>query len=256
MTPLIPPLQAAEYHRDGFTVLRGVFGAGEIAELDVEARGLLDRTDLMDPDNIRCRWQNCVKTGECRFDCFDPVIDLAPACARVARDPRLLGLVGALYGETAHLFKDKLIFKPAGALGYALHQDFISWPSFPRSFLTVIVAIDPSDAENGATEVFPGYHDQGCLTAEDGMYHEIPADQIDLSRGVMLTLEPGDVAAFSGFTPHRSAPNQSIQSRRLLYLSYNSHSDGGDRREAHYREFGAWLKDRYAEYGKTNTFFR
>jgi hypothetical protein len=63
-------------------------------------------------------------------------------------------------------------------------------------------------------------------------------------------------AIFSGYTPHRSAPNRSAQSRRLLYLSYNALSDGGDQRDPRYAEFRGWLQDRYAEYGKTSTFFR
>jgi ectoine hydroxylase-related dioxygenase (phytanoyl-CoA dioxygenase family) len=154
------------------------------------------------------------------------------------------------------MFKDKLIFKPPGSLGYALHQDYISWKSFPTSFVTVIVAIDPSDADNGATEVFPGYHQRGCLTPRDGMYHELSAEMVDVSEGVMLNLQPGDIALFSGYTPHRSAPNRSKHFRRLLYVSYNALSDGGEQREKHYAEFHAWLKDRYAEHGKTNTFFR
>jgi ectoine hydroxylase-related dioxygenase (phytanoyl-CoA dioxygenase family) len=137
-----------------------------------------------------------------------------------------------------------------------LHQDYISWDSFPTSFVTVIVAIDPADADNGATEVFPGYHQQGLMSPRDGMYHELTGDQVDLSTGVMLDLQPGDVAIFSGYTPHRSSPNRSDQSRRLLHLSYNADSDGGDQRDKHYAEFKQWLQDRYAEYGKVNTFFR
>lgn len=257
-TPAAPlsPVERDRYHADGFLVLRGVFSAKEVTVLQAEAARLLERTDLMDSDNIRCRWQNHAVTGECRFDCFDPVIDLSPLCESIARDARLMDAVSALYGEPAHLFKDKLIFKPPGAVGYAMHQDYISWPTFPKSFVTVIVAIDSARAESGATEVFPGYHQRGCMSPLDGMYHELTAEQVDLSKGVVLDLAPGDVAIFSGYTPHRSAANQSAQSRRLLYLSYNAHSDGGERRDAHYAEFKSWLQDRYAEYGKVNTFFR
>jgi hypothetical protein len=246
----------ARYHADGFVIVRGVFDATRVAELAVEAQRILARTDLIDTDNIRCRWQNHVDTGECRSDCFDPVIDLSEACARAARDPRLLAIMGALYGEPACLFKDKLIFKAPGALGYKLHQDYIGWKAFPTSFATAIVAIDAADASNGATEVFPGYHTQGCLTPKDGNYHQLPDDAVDLSKGVVLELAPGDVAIFSGYTPHRSAPNRSSQSRRLLYLSYNALSDGGEQRDQHYAEFRRWLQDRYAEYGRTSTFFR
>jgi len=255
-TAPIDVAQAAQYHADGFLVVRQVFGRERIAELEAEAERLRGRLDLIDPNNIRCRWQDHVSTGECRFDCFDPVIDLSETCERVARDPKLLEIVSALYGEPACLFKDKLIFKPAGALGYQLHQDYISWTSFPTTFLTVILAIDAAAAANGATEVFPGYHRQGCLSARDGNYHQLPADAVDVSTGVVLELEPGDIAVFSGYTPHRSGPNRSDQSRRLLYLSYNALSDGGEQREQHYAEFRGWLQDRYAEYGRTSTFFR
>ena len=88
------------------------------------------------------------------------------------------------------------------------------------------------------------------------MYHELTAEQVDLSKGVMLALDAGDVAIFSGFTPHRSAANCSTRWRRLAYLSYNAMSDGGEQRDKHYAEFKEWLMERYAEYGKTNVFFR
>ncbi|MGH9159127.1 MAG: phytanoyl-CoA dioxygenase family protein [Vicinamibacteraceae bacterium] len=252
----IDAADAARYRAEGFLVVRRVFSSDHVAELDAEAQRLRQHTDLIDPDNIRCRWQNDVETGECRFDCFDPVIDLSPVCERTARDPRLLDLVGALYGERACLFKDKLIFKAPGTVGYNLHQDHISWKSFPTTFLTVMVAIDPADAESGATEVFPGYHRRGCLTPQDGMYHQLPDGAVDQSAGVVLDLAPGDIAIFSGFTPHRSGPNRSRHWRRLLYLSYNGLSDGGEQRDQHYAEFHGWLRDRYAEHGKTSTFFR
>jgi ectoine hydroxylase-related dioxygenase (phytanoyl-CoA dioxygenase family) len=250
------PIDPAQYRADGFIVVRQVFGHDRIAELEAEADRLAGRLDLIDQNNIRCRWQDHVTTGECRFDCFDPVIDLSAAYERAARDRQLLEIVSALYGEPACLFKDKLIFKPAGALGYPLHQDYISWTSFPTTFLTAIVAIDAADASNGATEVFPGYHRQGCLTPRDGNYHQLPDDAVDLSKGVVLDLAPGDIAIFSGYTPHRSGPNRSQQSRRLFYLSFNAASDGGDQRYAHYAEFHRWLQARYAEYGRTATFFR
>jgi 2-aminoethylphosphonate dioxygenase len=255
-TSLIDATQAARYHADGFLVVRNLFSQDRIAELDAEAQRLMGRSDLIDTNNIRCRWQNHVDTGECRVDCFDPVIDLSDACERAARDQRLLDIIAALYGEPACLFKDKLIFKPAGAVGYQLHQDYIAWKSFPTTFLTAILAIDAADASNGATEVFPGYHRDGCLTPPDGNYHRLPEDAVDLSKGVVLELEPGDVAIFSGYTPHRSGPNRSPQSRRLLYLSYNAFSDGGEQRDRHYAEFKTWLQDRYAEYGKTATYFK
>src|SRR5215218_3302972 len=166
--------QRAAYERDGFVILKSLFSSNEMDELRGETDRLLtERRDLIDPFNLRCRFMPHHESGEPLFEVFDPVNEVAPVCQRFCDDPRIVDTVAALYGEPACLFKDKLIFKPAGAKGYQLHQDYISWKSFPTSFLTVIVAIDAADASNGATEVFPGYHRQGCLSARDGNYHQL-----------------------------------------------------------------------------------
>ena len=244
------------YDEHGFLILRQVFQPEEIDALASEAQTLLTRTELIDTANLRCRWQTDVASGECIFDCFDPVIDIGPVCRYFATDERILAPLRAIYRDTAHLFKDKLIFKRPGAKGYDLHQDFIGWDTFPESFVTVLVAIDATNATNGATEVFSGYHQQGYLSPRDGNYHPLTADAVDPARGVLLELEPGDVAFFGGFTPHCSGPNHSGQLRRQVCWSSNDGRDGGDQRAAHYREFEAWLRTKYAEYGKTGVWFR
>jgi 2-aminoethylphosphonate dioxygenase len=248
--------QLRSWHDDGFVLLRRFFSAREIAAAAEEAEDLLQRhRGLIDTKNMRCRFQPNVKTGECEFECFDPVIDLSLACHQLALNPRLLNVLGDLYGEEACLFKDKLIFKPPGVKGYDLHQDFISWPTFPPSFLTVLVPFDRADEDNGCTVVYPGYHHNGLLTPADGQYHPLPAGTVDASLAVPMVLDPGDIAIFGGFTPHRSDPNRSDRWRRQLYLSYNKISEGGHQRPQHYREFHLWLRQKYAEHGKSETYF-
>jgi ectoine hydroxylase-related dioxygenase (phytanoyl-CoA dioxygenase family) len=244
------------YQEEGYLILRDFFPAALMAEAADEADDLSQRHDLIAVENLRCRFQTNVQTGACTFETFDPILDLSPLCARIANDAGLLAALADLYGEEACLFKDKLIFKPPGVMGYGLHQDWIAWPGFPRSFLTVLIPLDRADAENGCTEVFPGYHKNGSMSPEDGHYHELPLDRIDAARGVLLELDPGDLAIFGGFTPHRSQPNRSPRWRRQLYLSYNKRTDGGPQREKHYKEFHSWLRVKYAEFGKHNLYFR
>lgn len=254
-TLAVHPLRQT-YECDGFVVVRGLFPSDVMERARAEAQSLPERLKhLVSVRNIRCRWQDNVFTGDCTFETFDPVIDLSPVCREVAMAPVLLALLAALYGEPACLFKDKLIFKPPGVKGYGLHQDWIAWKDFPRSFLTVLVPFESSDVSNGCTVVYPGYHTRGSLSTEDGHYHELPASAVDGSKAVPLVLEPGDVAVFDGFTPHSSDPNASNRWRRQLYLSYNKLSDGGEQREKHYSEFHAWLRKKYAEHGKTDVYF-
>jgi hypothetical protein len=247
--------QCVAYHQYGFLVLRSLFTPDAIQRAQRESLALLERRDLISANNLRCRWQTNALTNECQFETFDPVIDLSPACANLARDVRLLAALGDLHGEPACLFKDKLIYKPPGCPGYGLHQDWISWPGFPRSFLTVLIPLDSATAANGCTIVYPGYHRNGSLTPEDGQFHMLPEGSVNEAEAVPLELEPGDVAIFDGFTPHRSATNRSEVWRRQLFLSYNKQSDGGDQRQGHYAEFHQWLRKRYSEHNKHDVYF-
>ncbi|MBA4029818.1 MAG: hypothetical protein C0478_02735 [Planctomyces sp.] len=255
--PPVSPSELEAYRRDGYLVLREFFDPALIQQVSDEAEALLtERRDLIDTNNLRCRFQPHHENGDCLFETFDPINDLSPACDRVARDRRLLEVLEAIYGEPAVLFKDKLIFKPPGAKGYGIHQDYIAWENFPRSFLTVLVPIDSCNPENGSTELYAGLHHDGPLTPTDGNYRELSVEQLQGAQPLKLTLAPGDIAIFGGFTPHGSSPNRSPVWRRQLYLSYNAISDGGDQRAEHYAYFQAWLKERYAEYGKPDTYFR
>ncbi len=244
------------FERDGFLILRAFFPPAQIAAVVPEAERLLGLTSIIQERNLRCRWQTHHITGALAFETFDPVVDISPICLDLALAPALLALLGDLYGDRACLFKDKLIFKPPGVHGYGLHQDWIAWPGFPKSFLTVLIPLDAADESNGCTIAYSGYHHRGSLSAEDGTYHELPAELVDEKRAVPLLLQPGDIAVFGGFTPHRSAPNRSQSWRRQLYLSYNKASDGGQQRARHYQEFHAWLQARHRKNNQFDFYFQ
>jgi ectoine hydroxylase-related dioxygenase (phytanoyl-CoA dioxygenase family) len=265
MTTLIHPAsrptdsredQRRAWDRDGFLVVRDFFPAAQIANAAAEADELLVRhRALMDVNNLRCRFQANVVTGDQQFECFDPVIDLSLACHLLALDSRLLALIGTLYGEEACLFKDKIVYKPPGLKGYEVHQDYPPWPSFPRSFLTVLIPFDRVDEDNGCTIVYEGYHVNGLMSPSDRFYYPMPDGLVDEARAVPLVLEPGDIALFTGFTPHRSAPNRSSRWRRQFFPSYNRLSDGGHQRPQHYEEFQQRMRERHLQGGNTGVYY-
>lgn len=248
--------QLDAFAQDGYLVLRGLLPRTAVDAVLADAERLLGDAALVHPDNMRCRFHVHPETGAQILDAIDPVGDLSPAVAELARDRLLTGPMADLFGEPAQLFKDKLIYKPPGSTGYSLHQDFIAWPGFPRTFTTALVALDASNAENGCLEVFAGCHKDGLLSAPDGDYHDLPPAMFPSAQLRSLPLEPGDAVLFGCHLPHRSGLNRSGGPRRHLYLSYNAQSDGGDGRAWHYTYFRHWLAKRYAEYGYTSHFYR
>ncbi len=242
----LSPAQIDQYQKEGFLVLRDVFSRELIYELGEEAdRVVRQRPELLNRLNMRVRFKPHFQTSIPIFEAFDPFADLSSVAQSVVRDTYMLELIGDLYGEPAELFKDKLIFKPAGAEGVALHQDWISWPGFPESFLTVLVAIDSFTKESGATEVYPGLHRGGYLSDKDGTFHVLSSQELDV-KPIPLLLEPGDIAIFGCFLPHGAAPNKDSQPRRGYFVSYNAQSDGGNQYADHYREFHDWIRAKAA----------
>lgn len=118
--------QIAAYQRDGYLIRRGVFSPSEVKDVADETTALLEQQERMAKSNLRVRWQYHYETGEPVFELFDPITDIAPKCSAWFHDRRIAEILEALFQDRSHPFKDKLIYKPAGAGGYPLHQDFIA----------------------------------------------------------------------------------------------------------------------------------
>src|SRR4051812_42497409 len=85
------------FTRDGYLILKGFFPEEQIISVARETESLLDRTDLIAFENLRCWFQLHCDTDEWLFDSFEPVTDISQACARLATDMRLLALMSSLY---------------------------------------------------------------------------------------------------------------------------------------------------------------
>jgi 2-aminoethylphosphonate dioxygenase len=245
MAILLSREQVEHYEREGYLIVRSVFSEQEVSRLGEDvSRVCEERCETIHPDNLRVRFKNCVDSQAPVFEVLDPISDLSVVASEMTLDPRIMDRLQCLYGEPACLFKDKLIYKPAGTEGATLHQDWIGWPGFPESFLTVLIAIDPFNEADGATAVYPRQHSQGYLSQKDGQHHYLEHSAMD-TEPVHLELDAGDIAIFSCFTPHFSNPNRSEHSRRGFFISYNALSDGGPQYQRHYSEFHDWIRARY-----------
>jgi len=224
--PRLTPPQILDYHRDGWVVIPGFLTPAEVSELGTICEQVW-AAEPIDAGNPRVRWRHH-RDGTNVADRLDPVSDLSPRLAALTRDSRLFQVAHDLLGEPPAFFKDKVIMKRPGTLGYGLHQDYPYWESLgapPDAYVTLFLPLDPFDRESGSIEIFPGLHARRWPPPPDD---PLDCDEraIDLSRGRMVELAPGDLAAMHSLTPHRSPANDSGQSRRVLILSYTRASAG------------------------------
>jgi hypothetical protein len=139
--------------------------------------------------------------------------------------PGLMALLGALMGEEAVLFKEKINFKLPGGAGFAPHQDAPAFASFGHRYhVTMMVAIDEATTENGCLEFAPATEVGEVLTpASDGT---IAPDVVASMPWTPLETHAGDVVFFDSYIPHRSPANTSGAARRATYVTYNRLAEG------------------------------
>ena len=234
-----PEPEAREYWKKGYLHLSGLFQPEEIAAWQAECDRLL-RADFTQPGNIRTQFR--MNSGS-HPERIDPVVDVSPVFAALARDPRILSHVEMIFRDKALLFKDKVIFKAPGTLGYTMHQDQAYWQLCPPDdILSVSFQIDGATAENGCIELFPGYH--GRLLTPVGKRMQLGPEelaQVDVSTGGKIETRPGDVLIFHSLAPHQSGTNTADVFRRSLYLTYSAARSG---------DFYAEQLKRYLDYSK------
>ncbi|HEU4799793.1 MAG TPA: phytanoyl-CoA dioxygenase family protein [Gemmatimonadales bacterium] len=218
-TIIAPSSRQQDYRSRGFVSLHGRFSPEEIAAWRDER----DRLTAGFAHATAERYQRRRTVGGAMVtDRIDPVCDVSPVFAGLTADDRILAPVGELLGEAPALLKAKLIVKRPGTAGYGLHQDFPywAWLGVPaEEMVSVMVAIDPSDATNGGLEVFPGLHHERLQPSPDDP-RDIDEQVMDLAAGSIPGLAAGDLLVFHSLTPHRSAANTSEASRTALFLTY------------------------------------
>lgn len=139
--------------------------------------------------------------------------------------PKIVGPVCDLLGEDvigwgAHFFC-KL---PGDGKRVDWHQDCSYWPLTPTKSLTVWLAIDDADLENGCMEVFAGSHRYGLIEFEQSdagnVLDQTVRNPEQYGRLRATPLKAGQMSIHSDQLLHGSRPNTSDRRRCGLTLRY------------------------------------
>jgi hypothetical protein len=235
----LPTKLVDDYRKNGFTTLQNVFGPSECVQMAHEVSAVISRTDLISESNYRTLFRDSLFHGRV-LEQIHPIIDISAifhsiSAALIDKEiPQLF-----LEKNPVTLFRDKLILKPPGSKGYAVHQDFSWWHNYaPEDMLTIGIAIDGSADENGPITFYRGSHSQVLLPVGEWR----PLTDAELSPVSHLPqqvvhLAVGDLIVFHSLAVHWSAPNLSQSHRRMLYFSYIAGSDSSAYRDQFDNQF-------------------
>lgn len=231
-TNLLTPEQIDSFKRDGFLVVRRLFDAAEMRDIDAWTDTVLGWRE--EPGRHMVYYENSLTDKEkkvvSRIENFCPYHD---SFDKLMNDSAMFGMVSQLLGEKAVLFKEKINFKMPGGDGFKPHQDAqAGWNVYTDFHITALVSIDPATEKNGCLEMVKGFHDKGLVGDEWAPLDDNAMAGMDF---VSCPTEPGDVVFFDSYAPHQSAPNFTDKPRRVLYITYNRASEG-DHREQYYAD--------------------
>ncbi|MFC4871065.1 phytanoyl-CoA dioxygenase family protein [Negadavirga shengliensis] len=210
-----------EYMQDGYTIVKGMFDAGEM-------EAVLD-TALEDEVIRRHTYGRKDKEGHTTKLALWYALG-RDVYSNIARSERYLEGVEKLLGGAPAHFHTKLMQKePKVGGAWEWHQDYGYWYHdgflYPQ-MLSVMLALTQADKKNGCLQVLRGSHllgriDHGMTGDQKGADMEKVTEALKRLELVHVELQPGDVLFFHCNLLHRSDKNNSEKARWSLISTYN-----------------------------------
>jgi hypothetical protein len=245
--------ELAHYWREGYVIVRGLFGAGEVDEIAAAA----DQVHAEGVAHGRSFRHGNLFYNVAEGPDGEPLVRMAqwpsyhqPVLNRTRLDTRIARLLGPLLGRSLKQIINQIHWKAPGSLGdFAWHQDSRSrrppsaYRNLATSYVQMGLALDPHTPEAGCMRFIPRSHLRGDL-GMDCSKKALGAAMTDAALGAVglsasdaadLLLEPGDLALWSPYLVHGSGTNRSGHKRRF-YINGYVRADDCDRGEWAFRD--------------------
>lgn len=242
-----------KYRRDGYAVVRGLFGKGDIARIG-EAVEQVRQEGVAHGRSFRHGnlFYNVVPVegGEAQVRMVQWMAYHAPVLEAVAHDPRIAAVLAPLIGGDLKQIINQLHWKTPFSKGdFAWHQDSRfrkpdeAYRNLGTSYIQTGLAIDEHSVESGAMRFIPGSHLRGDIDLETSteVLGSAMQDSVLEAAGfspdaaIDLEMEPGDFAMWSPYLVHGSGQNCSDHYRRL-YINGYVRAEDCDRGEWAFRD--------------------
>jgi non-heme Fe2+,alpha-ketoglutarate-dependent halogenase len=145
----------------------------------------------------------------------------------ILTNKRIVDMVADLLGEDVIAWGSHFFCKmPGDGRAVAWHQDASYWPLTPSHAVTVWLAIDDADLENGCMKFIAGSHHSGHLTyrksspEEHNVLDQTVLNAESYGEIVVDDLKAGQASIHNDLLLHGSDPNMSARRRCGLTLRY------------------------------------
>ena len=219
---ILSPKQIADFHRDGYLIVRSLFDAEETDILRGAAKADAAMKDnAYSVDDGKGAAIKLVLWNKAGDDIY----------GSVARCHRIVDAMEQLLDDEVYHYHSKMSIKePLTGGSWNWHQDYGYWYLngclFP-DLASAFIAVDPNTRENGCLQVLRGSHklgriDHGKFGDQTGADPERVENALKIMERVYVELEPGDVLFFHSNTLHCSDQNKSPHPRWSFICCYNS----------------------------------
>jgi hypothetical protein len=222
--------QLADFHRDGFLIMRGVFRGRELDLLQAQSALLVDEGTARRGEHhlylppASGGGKDAVNAGAGDAAAIywrtERMFERHAIFRAAAMNPDLLENIGQCIGGAFHPWNHSLVVKIPGGPPVAWHQDpFFPEPTAttpPVPNFTADIYLDHSDEGNGCLWAIPGHHLVGNVDIAGKTQEEL----FTTCGAKPLVMAPGDVIFHALTTPHGSRHNPSRRTRRTYYLHF------------------------------------
>jgi len=216
------PEASVQLENDGWTVLRGVFDAAEVAEIRTEIDAVFDTVPAERTRDDK---------DEFRYE----MLNRSAACQRAIAHPRILETIEPLLGDDCHVIANTAWRNPPEFPGGFWHCDGgphipragdVPWDDripYPVFAVAAHIMLDDCRLEDGPTAVIPGSHRSGRLAPFDRMYDE--SLTYDGRPPRVFEVWSGDVVLFVSDAWHRGLPAREGGHGRFFLQSHYARRD-------------------------------
>lgn len=214
-----------QFEKDGYLSIKGFMSKSEIREINEKAQDFIRKiVPSMPPEHVF--YENKADPSTLKqlqhMDQYDPYFE------KLFHHKKITGLAELLLGNEV-AGKNMQWFNKPPEIGKETpaHQDGFYFMLEPNEALTMWLAIDHVDEENGCVKYLPASHKKGMrphgrtgvLGFSQGI---IDYNADDLANEVPMIVEPGDLIVHHCLTIHRAGNNTSKRTRKGLGFIFYS----------------------------------